>query len=550
MEHKKQLPSFFTTGMNMAESGFPCLYTSKDKELGTLILNLRHTTMQDRRVIFVDGRQIMCSNNWVRDNCHQMKAYKHWEYDMKSFIDFVTEHQSEKGFFPEFLKMLDEPYLPPDIPDECRIDFKEDNYAFMRLELEADVEYLTVESAVYIYQVTGDDAWIEKLLPKLEKAVNYCTSDEKRWDRKHGLMKRPFTIDTWDFPYHDGMARKIDDATPMSIMHGDNSGIYQAMCQLAWLNERLGKKEAAEAWRERAAALLKNINKYLWNGKFYIHQLHLNHSGEDELENERLSLSNAYDMNRGITTYEQNIKIINEYIKRGEKTGAFAEWLTLDPPYEKFPAWQNEYVKKGSYVNGGVAPFVAGELAKAAFRNGMEKYAYGILTRIQKLYKENGFLQFTYNPHSLKGEQNGPSGWGSAAVLSAIEEGLAGITDTDVQYRKMRFAPCWPVSDYDELRYITGYELGKVRIETRYSRFEEGLLYDLISPSSEIDCHIYLPEGKKLKYVTVNGEKIDAVNSFIGESSYADFKLKGEAFKRDSSGFAVNHTYKIEIFFA
>ena len=163
MEFKKNLPSFYTTGFNMAESGFPCLYTSKDKELGTLILNLRQTTIQDRRVIFIDGRQIMCSPNWVRDHCHQMKSFKHWEYDMKSFIDFIAAHQSEKGFFFEFLKMLDEPHLPLDLPEECRIDFPEDNYALMRLELEADVEYLVVESAMYIYQVTGDDEWIKKL---------------------------------------------------------------------------------------------------------------------------------------------------------------------------------------------------------------------------------------------------------------------------------------------------------------------------------------------------------------------------------------------------
>ena len=549
MEFKKNLPSFYTTGFNMAESGFPCLYTSKDKELGTLILNLRQTTMQDRRVIFIDGRQIMCSPNWVRDHCHQMKSFKHWEYDMKSFIDFIAAHQSEKGFFFEFLKMLDEPHLPLDLPEECRIDFPEDNYALMRLELEADVEYLVVESAMYIYQVTGDDEWIKKLLPKLEKAIDYCTSDEKRWAKEYGLVKRPFTIVTWDFPYHDGMARKIDENTPMSIMHGDNTGVYQAMKQLEWLNRRFGNEDKANNWAERAETLKTNIYKYLWNGKFFMHQLHLNHSGEDDLENERLSLSNSYDMNRGITEYEQNVSIINEYIERGKKTGAFAEWLTLDPPYERFPAWMNNYVKKGDYVNGGVAVFVAGELAKAAFRNGMEEYAYGILERVYEIYKERGFLQFTYEPHDKGGQQSGPSGWGSAAVLSAIDEGLAGIIDTDVQYRKMRFEPCWPVTQYDELRYITGYELGKVRIETGYRICEEGVLYKLSSPSEEIKCHIYLPKGKKCSRVLLNGEETEYKNTTVGDSLYVDFNITSSGFKRDSDGYAVNKTYKIEIFY-
>lgn len=550
MNFTENLPLYTKTGFNMAESGFPCLYTTKDKELGTLMLKLRHTTMDDRRVIFVDNRQVMCSNNWVRDNCHQMKSYKHWEYDMKSFIDFVIAHQSEKGFFLEFLKMLDEPYLPLDIPEECRKDFPDDNYAFMRLELEADVEYLAVETAIHIYQVTGDDNWIKSVLPKLEKAIDYCTSDEKRWDKEHGLVKRPFTIDTWDFPFHEGMARKIDENTPMSIMHGDNSGIYQAMNQLAWLNNRFGNAEKAAEWKNRAKKLRENMMKYLWNGKFFIHQLHLNHNGADNLENERLSLSNSYDINRGVTDYEETVKIINEYIERGKKTGAFAEWLTLDPPYEFFPAWMNNNVGKGNYVNGGVAVFVAGELAKAAFKNGMEKYAYSILARVYELYKENGFLQFTYHPTQKNGQQHGPSGWGSSAVLSAIDEGLAGIVDTDVQYRTMQFAPCWPASDYDELRYITGYELGKVRIDTRYRLCDEGLLYQLETPSEKVDCHIYLPEGKKCSYITLNGDKIDFSTVKIGNSHYVDFVIDGSEYTRNSDGYAINNKYKIEIYFA
>ena len=32
MNFTENLPSFTKTGLNMAESGFPCLYTTKDKE--------------------------------------------------------------------------------------------------------------------------------------------------------------------------------------------------------------------------------------------------------------------------------------------------------------------------------------------------------------------------------------------------------------------------------------------------------------------------------------------------------------------------------------
>jgi hypothetical protein len=51
-----------------------------------------------------------------------------------------------------------------------------------------------------------------------------------------------FTIDTWDFTYRPGAGtnRRINAETPMGIMHGDNSGVFQAMNQLAWMNDRLG----------------------------------------------------------------------------------------------------------------------------------------------------------------------------------------------------------------------------------------------------------------------------------------------------------------------
>ena len=38
------------------------------------------------------------------------------------------------------------------------------------------------------------------------------------------------------------LPKGIHPDTPMSIMHGDNTGVYQAMNQLAWFNRRLGYK--------------------------------------------------------------------------------------------------------------------------------------------------------------------------------------------------------------------------------------------------------------------------------------------------------------------
>ena len=72
------------------------------------------------------------------------------------------------------------------------------------------------------------------------------------------------------------------------------------MNQLAWFNARLGRDAKAQAWRTRAETLKTNMYRHLWNGTFFIHELPLNVPPVDAHERERLSLSAAYDMNRGL----------------------------------------------------------------------------------------------------------------------------------------------------------------------------------------------------------------------------------------------------------
>ena len=112
--------------------------------------------------------------------------------------------------------------------------------------------------------MSGDDEWLKKVLPKLEKGIDYITSDKKRWDEEHGLVKRLFTIDTWDFTNEEEscLDRRIHEGDKMSIMHGDNSGVYQAMRQLAWFNRRLGNEQRAEHFEKRAETLRENMIKY------------------------------------------------------------------------------------------------------------------------------------------------------------------------------------------------------------------------------------------------------------------------------------------------
>ncbi len=526
IEFKHKLPAKNIDGKhngtyNNYELGFPSILTTDDAKLGLFLRSLRNNILCERAHVFIGGKAMMVNKNWIRDHVHVMKAFRHFEHDIDSFWSFIVETQREDGQFYELIKQMDD-YHWKFVNEDCRILYNDDNLSLVRLELEADVEYLVVEGARYIYAVNGDNEWLKKVLPKLEKSIEYMTSDAKRWNKDLGLVMRPFTIDTWDFTVYDdikriGTDRRINDDTPISVMHGDNSGVYAAMNSLAYFNEILGNSEKVEYWHQKASLLRENMFKHLWNGKFFIHQLHLGHNGLDNLENERLSLSNVYDMNRGVCTTEQCRSIIEEYMRRKETTANFAEWFSIDPPYEKFGT-----LTAGKYVNGAISPFTAGELAKAAFNNGYEEYGWDIIKRFMKLVERDNNVYFLYYPDSTPQPEGGPSAWGSAALISAVDEGLAGISDIGVRYNKMYFSPKFTVTDYTELRYITGYEKTGTIVDVRYILTECGMRYDIYSPSKETDIHILLPKGKKCSKLIINNSENEFTESLVGESHYVD----------------------------
>ena len=524
IEFRHKLPAMKVDGIhlngtyNNRELGFPSILTTLDPKLGLFLHTLRSNIYEGRSLVFIDGKILVTDKNWIRDHVHVMKAMRHWEYDLKSFLDFIIFTQREDGQFYELIKQMDDVHWQF-VNGDCRVFYPEDNLSLVRLELEADIEYLVVEGAVYLYKTTGDDKWLARALPRLEKGIEYMTSDPKRWDEKLGLVKRPFTIDTWDFTClpDAGVNRRIEEDTPMSVMHGDNSGVYQAMNQLAWFNRRLGREGKARDWEARAERLRENAIRHLWNGHFFVHQLHLNHAGIDRLEAQRLSLSNAYDINRGLTDTAQSRSIIEEYIKRRSMTDCFAEWFTIDPPYEQFYAY-----KKGKYVNGAVSPFTAGELAKAAFNNGYEEYGWDIIRRFMNLAERDGTVYFLYWPDSRPQPELGPSAWGAAALISAVDEGLAGINDLGVNYDDILFAPRFPVTPYTELRYLTGYEVSSTLVDVRYILTDQGMRYDIISPAKVIHAHILLPKGKNCTRFLINGEEAGFDCEIIGTSLYVN----------------------------
>ena len=160
---------------NNMELSLPGVLTTSDARLGMFLQKMRETVMANRRLLFLDGKVIVCNHNWIRDHVHQMKGWKHWEYDPLSFLQFIIDTQRADGQFFELVKQLDDYHWTYVGPESSRL-YPEDNVALVRLELEADIEYLVVEGAWQYYRMTGDDKWLASVLASLEKGIDYQTS--------------------------------------------------------------------------------------------------------------------------------------------------------------------------------------------------------------------------------------------------------------------------------------------------------------------------------------------------------------------------------------
>lgn len=532
---RTERPAFFHKGECPVDDDVP---------IDLLLRQMVQTVQKDAFTIMVEGCPVMVHPKWVRDHVHELKGYKHWEPDLKDYLTLILTHQHPSGYFYEMVQVQEEAHTRV-VEERLVLRDRESGLALVRLEVEADIEYLMVEGVVTVYKATGDLEWMRWALPRLEKGIAYCTSDPKRWDATRGLVKRPCTIDTWDFVDIPNAAydRNIHADTPMCIMHGDNSGVYAAMRSLAWLRRELGEQETAAVWEKKAEQLCEALNRYCWNGRFYQHRLLLD-DPENVGERERLSLSNPYDINRGITTLAQARRILAEYQARRNTTDAFAEWFTVDPPYQRFFQY-----KAGEYINGAIASLTAGELAKAAFLNGEEAYGWDILCRLAGLLQRDRELFFMYDPKTGKNAGGGPSGWGAAAIISAIEEGLAGIQDTGVCFDQMAFSPRWCVTGLREVKYITGYRASHTFVETQYEQTASAMLFRVAAPAREMTCHILVPPEQTVCQVRVNGCVCDFTHVTVGESRYVDFDVTVLAPQPDRGRYTQNPVTDMEICF-
>ena len=166
---------------------------------GRLVERIVSFLDQDTVSLRVSGRDVIGYRSpdnpalWIRDHSDIMRAGRYHLPDVKSAIDCFADAQAAGGRIFDFVTTR---------PVGARENWEE----WVRIPVEADVEYRLVKAAYLAWQASGDDAWIASILPSLETALNYTRTHPDRWHEPLGLVKRPYTIDTWDFDYTAGKA--------------------------------------------------------------------------------------------------------------------------------------------------------------------------------------------------------------------------------------------------------------------------------------------------------------------------------------------------------
>ncbi len=458
---------------------------------------------------------------WLRDHIYQQRAARYFDDNLRVALDAFRDAQYPDGSFPDFL------------------DRPEAYVSAMRTPVEADVEYLYVQGVYELWQASGDDGWLRTHLGNMRRALTYTIQSPIRWDGARGLVKRPYTIDTWDFevgpttidPTNGKPAPRhwIDENTIWGIFHGDNTGMAQSLSMLAKIEDRIGDPNLAQLWRDISASITGNLNELAWNGRFFQHHVPFTEVELPGVDAERqLSLSNAFALNRGTLTPEQGQAILTEYIERGAEDmaryasgspdGAFAGWYSIDPPfpYGTVGLAGRSGEIPGSYVNGGIMPLVGGELARGAFRYGQPEFGFATLDYYWLRMLSRGRTFLWYHRDGAEGvgsDDTIPSdGWSAGSMLLALIEGAAGIIDNSIAYRDVTISPHWGTTpDVREAYASIRYALGDGYAAYRWIQGERAIVLDATGSADLLRLAIPLPasadNGSSLS-VTLNGAPI------------------------------------------
>ena len=500
------------TSIETGNSSFDNLYPTTKEAM--LLLRREFSDAKGDLVGYISGDSeiaegMYVNGIWLRDWIYQLPAYKYWEKELTCGLERFMELQKPDGSIPDGVEQSGKTW---------------------RMVIEADVEYILVLGVYETWKLTGDNNWLGRAVPSLEKALRYIRSDKKRWDKTTSLVKRGHTCDTWDFDIelaHESIGRYPVIATC------DQSGYYFAYEAMAQMYKNLNKPKKAKDYKRKAAEYRKRANRLLWDGRKYRHHFHLVPLDHKEFdESEQLAMGNVWAINRGLADHKQAVAIIKEYKNRHKKTGDAYPWWSLQPGYPDELEYFGKlaHCKQGGYANGGLMPWVGGELCLGAFENGMEDYGMKLYAQyIDHLRRSGNRVHVWYWPDGTAGFRTTNevpyTGWGMAQWLQALMEGLAGLKTESGSMERVRVSPRWAAAGQKNVKTIARYGANRSYFAYRMKFEDKKISIEYTGSGKRAKFSVLMPKGKKAKKIVSKGKTVKFKEEKIEQSRYLNFSL-------------------------
>jgi hypothetical protein len=367
-------------------------------------------------------------------------------------------------------------------------------------------------------------------MPKLEQALKYIQSDPKHWDAEHRLIKRQHSCDTWDYDI-DGATDKGEGRHVIATC--DASGYYLAFEAMSRMYRHLGDAAAAEKWAREAGGYRDRASKLLWDGVKFQHHLHLDKIDHGDFdESKQLAMGNTWAVTRGFSTQAQAMSVVDEYRRRQKETGDAFPWWSLQPGYpDKLGYWKDPFRLQGGYANGGLMPWVGGELCRGALMNGREEYGVELMRQYAGHVRRTGGAQVWYFPDGTPGfrtiNEVNYAGWGMAQWVDALLGGLGGVQDREAVLRSVEVSPRWSATPLRKARVTFRYAASTGYFTYDWKRTDTGLQMEYSGSGDVVRFRVLLPAGAAAKSVAVDGKTVQQQMETVGTSRYVVFDAPG-----------------------
>jgi hypothetical protein len=142
--------------------------------------------------------------------------------------------------------------------------------------------------------------------------------------------------------------------------------------------------------------------------------------------------------------------------------------------------------------------------------------------------ERDGAISFLYTKDG-RNQGGGPSGWGAAAIVAAVVEGLAGVEDRSTLFRDLALSPRWAATTDDDVPVTVRYGPSGafVGYRLRHDRGAREIRIDLSSTAERVRWRVLVPAGSRPAAVRVDGQEAAFTVDRIGSGAYAAFGPTG-----------------------